>query len=300
VEWSEGLNEYKILSKANKLSENYTVKLIEAYYESDRMGALAINPLDFVLVEEELTPVVFEKNNWVEQFEKLMVDVFKCLAFLHNSVGILHRDLKPEHFQWTNTKELKLIDFGPSKFIKEGERVECWGTRGFIAPELLDGDFYFQKSIYYGAPDLYSCGISLLFIVCKQIDNSELKKLYEDHTDGTCTKQHHFDAHELKMLRIIRDLCNETKDSKLLFLVNLFSEMLWDNPRKRTTPKYLLQKLEKYNKKIEYENKKVATTSIQTTSTRSSSTTTKIRPQQQTHNENLENENGLINNKSVL
>ncbi len=64
--------------------------------------------------------------------------IFRGLAYLH-SKKIVHRDLKPENTLVSGeTGALKLIDFGCSKKLREGQRdTYRVGTKEFRAPELL-------------------------------------------------------------------------------------------------------------------------------------------------------------------
>lgn len=81
--------------------------------------------------------------------------IFEGLAFLHKN-KVAHCDLKPDNFLFaTKAKEsqLKIIDFGMSKFCKRGQylKVLC-GTPYYVAPEVLEFN-------YNDACDAWSMGV---------------------------------------------------------------------------------------------------------------------------------------------
>lgn len=66
-----------------------------------------------------------------------MKQVLLALSFLHQS-GIIHRDIKPENFVIDEeTGEVKLIDFGTAKDMKESKAPysSYVSTRWYRAPE---------------------------------------------------------------------------------------------------------------------------------------------------------------------
>lgn len=96
-----------------------------------------------------------------------MAEIVAILEFLHNK-GIAHRDVKPENILITNTRHLKMIDFGTASIYDETkapkdlaqkikeirlrykrddnakeelfnrERATFVGTAEYVSPELLD------------------------------------------------------------------------------------------------------------------------------------------------------------------
>lgn len=72
--------------------------------------------------------------------------ILQALNYCH-SMNIVHRDLKPENFLFVSpdaNADLKIIDFGLSKIMKEGklERMKTRaGTPYYISPEVLAGNY---------------------------------------------------------------------------------------------------------------------------------------------------------------
>jgi len=75
---------------------------------------------------------------------RLVKQMLSSVRYIH-SKGIVHRDLKLENFLFStkdNDSELKLIDFGLSKYFVEGEVIsEAVGTPYTIAPETIEGRY---------------------------------------------------------------------------------------------------------------------------------------------------------------
>lgn len=71
-----------------------------------------------------------------EKIISILTQLCKCLKILHEH-GIIHRDIKPSNLILTDDGNLKLIDFGIARQIKEKSfsDTEWLGTRGYAPPE---------------------------------------------------------------------------------------------------------------------------------------------------------------------
>lgn len=85
----------------------------------------------------------------------VVVDCIRGLTFLHETVGIVHCDIKPQNMLRFDNGTVKICDLGMCAFV--GERVS-FGTIGFAAPEL-----YFDSEAIdnCGKCDVFSLGVSL-------------------------------------------------------------------------------------------------------------------------------------------
>lgn len=77
------------------------------------------------------------KEKYVSKFVQQLTH---GLIYLHNTMSVVHRDLKLGNLFLDNQLNLKIGDFGLSAIIKDGEkRKTVCGTPNYIAPEVLFG-----------------------------------------------------------------------------------------------------------------------------------------------------------------
>ncbi|XP_024390669.1 shaggy-related protein kinase epsilon isoform X2 [Physcomitrium patens] len=79
----------------------------------------------------------------------------RSLAYIHNAVGVCHRDIKPQNLLVNpHTHQLKLCDFGSAKVLVKGEpNIAYICSRYYRAPELI-----FGATEYTTAIDVWSVG----------------------------------------------------------------------------------------------------------------------------------------------
>lgn len=143
----------KILSKRQIVAENqvanvqsevaltrtcshaFTLKLVAAFQDAKSLymihefvqgGEL------YMLMNSEAYGGKFDLRH-TRIYSASVVAAFTYLA----SLSIAHRDLKPENVMLSSSGEVKLIDFGLAKIIKEEKTFTFCGTPDYMAPEIM-------------------------------------------------------------------------------------------------------------------------------------------------------------------
>ena len=82
------------------------------------------------------------------------IQVASAIHFLHKN-GYAHRDIKPENILLDKNGSVKLCDFGWCVNVSKGERITFCGTYEYMAPEMINDEFY-DMGI-----DIWSLGVLL-------------------------------------------------------------------------------------------------------------------------------------------
>lgn len=104
---------------------------------------------------EELTDNGFKNPKTIKEISLIFIDILEGVKFLH-SKNISHGDIKPQNILFSE-KEVKLTDFGTSKFIENVfvKTADAGGTWAYMAPEIAGSNKRYLIS------DIYSLGVLL-------------------------------------------------------------------------------------------------------------------------------------------
>ena len=94
---------------------------------------------------------------------QICIQLINVIKFLHScKPPIIYRDLKPENIMIDKFNNVKLIDFGLSRYMPEQTKFKLTGGAGtirYMAPEVYNCENYDLKA------DVYSLGFILYFII---------------------------------------------------------------------------------------------------------------------------------------
>ncbi|WOK94561.1 shaggy-related protein kinase kappa-like isoform X1 [Canna indica] len=111
-------------------------------------------------VPETVNHIARQYNRMNQRMPLIYVKLYtyqicRALAYLHSTIGICHRDIKPQNLLVNpHTHQLKLCDFGSAKVLVKGEpNISYICSRYYRAPELI-----FGATEYTTAIDMWSTG----------------------------------------------------------------------------------------------------------------------------------------------
>jgi len=192
----------------------------------------------------ELFDYVVEKGTLTEEEASEMVrKITSAVVYMHKK-NIIHRDMKPENLLLTrnnnntnksnnnsntntntnsntntntnnNTPEVKIIDFGLSKFLQNEPTARSFlGTRGYLAPEML------QRRDYDKAVDIWALGVIVFVLLCGCLP-------FDDDSTAVPTDEVVKEKFVLRFPRWAKNLSESAKD--------LLMHLLDCNPKTRYT-----------------------------------------------------------------
>ena len=164
------------LTLQKEFSHPNIIKLIEIFETVDKY---------FIVTEfcenGELYNIIVNNTRLSNDVSALFYYQLICgLEYIHNH-NIVHRDIKPENLLITQSKYLKIIDFGLSNYIPEDGLLQTpCGSPCYASPEMVSGGKY--GGIKH---DIWSTGVVLYAMLCGYLpfeeENNELlfKKIME-------------------------------------------------------------------------------------------------------------------------
>eukprot|EP00252_Welwitschia_mirabilis_P009419 TRINITY_DN2199_c0_g1_i2.p1 TRINITY_DN2199_c0_g1~~TRINITY_DN2199_c0_g1_i2.p1 ORF type:complete len:425 (-),score=77.27 TRINITY_DN2199_c0_g1_i2:381-1655(-) len=143
----------------NMLDHPNIVALRHCFFSTTDKGELYLN-LVLEYVPETVHRIARHYNRMNQRMPLIYVKLYayqicRALAYIHNCVGICHRDIKPQNLLVNpHTQQLKLCDFGSAKILVKGEpNISYICSRYYRAPELI-----FGATEYTTAIDMWSTG----------------------------------------------------------------------------------------------------------------------------------------------
>ncbi|KAJ5760799.1 Serine/threonine-protein kinase psk1 [Penicillium odoratum] len=130
--------ERTILESVNR--HPFVVKLFYAFQDHEKLYLI----LEYAQGGELFTHLAMERMFDEDATAFYMAEMVLALEHLHQNVGVLYRDLKPENCLLDREGHLLLTDFGLSKIaLNDDERCNSsLGTIEYMAPEVVQGKPY--------------------------------------------------------------------------------------------------------------------------------------------------------------
>lgn len=173
-------------SIASKLDHRYIIKVHEY---------IDVKPQPFFSMEyfesENLKYSLYHPHNRIHKNEfRILRQIAEALSYIH-SLGIVHKDIKPENILVNKDYEIRLIDFSLAqakldRFLQFNKRIE--GTPLYMSPEQIRGEKVDERS------DIYSFGVLIFELLTKRppfIGVSE-QSIFEKHIKGPPPKMRTF------------------------------------------------------------------------------------------------------------
>ncbi|CAD8189054.1 unnamed protein product [Paramecium pentaurelia] len=229
------------LSLLNQLQHPSIVKLKETYVDQQNYY-IVMEYINGKTLYTELQSRQYGLS--VNETIKIMKELLEAIIYIHNK-GIMHRDINPLNIM--KAEQVKLIDFGLARKIRNQLIFPTSGTPGYMAPEIIN---FNKDKPYDEKADIFSLGCVLYKLLTgENLFNTKQSKqtIYQSNKEG---------IFELKK----QSQHPEYNSNKMDQLFILLPYMLESNPQLRLNAKVcltILEEIENNNLQIERLIKKI-------------------------------------------
>ncbi len=221
------------------------IKFYKETKEGNKSNLIKIY-LVFEYMNHDLYGLIHSSNVYFnyKQMKNIMFQILEGVRYLH-SVSLIHRDLKSSNILMNNKGEIKITDFGLSRFYNPSSKsplTNCVVTLWYRAPEILLGSSYYDSS-----SDIWSVGCILVELLFGYVpfrgrsENDQIEQIYK--VLGTATDENWSGVNKLKYYSstLGKQIYYENKLKQELTeryeekVVDLIMRMLCYDPKNRIT-----------------------------------------------------------------
>ncbi|KAF0729045.1 hypothetical protein Ae201684_013344 [Aphanomyces euteiches] len=145
----------------------YIVRLLGVVWTRPADVKCIMEYMDCGDLKEYLADNSPEELSWADKVQHIYC-VIEGLVYMH-SLNIIHRDIKSRNILLDSTKGTKLADFGISKEDIQATMTVGVGTFRWMAPEVIQSQYYTTSS------DIYSFGVLLSEFSTHQLPYQDMK-----------------------------------------------------------------------------------------------------------------------------
>ncbi|SDH71153.1 Protein kinase domain-containing protein [Pseudobutyrivibrio sp. 49] len=175
---------YSILSESNLLQgiKSSQIPTIFEVEDTEEIIYLVEEYVEGISLREYL----LETKLTTEKLIYIAVELCKIVETLHTagSEPVLYRDMKPEHV-FMEGDAIRLIDFGISVRKSEANNAKPLGTKGWAAPEQLEGEYLDERCDVYGVGKV----IGFMQINSYANDDFKIKQIVDCATEADINKR---------------------------------------------------------------------------------------------------------------
>ncbi len=183
-------NEKDILSV---ISHPFIVVMYAAFQDERNLYML----LEYIIGGEVFTHLRKAGKFSNEHTRFYAAQIVMALSYLHNTVGVVYRDLKPENLLIDINGYIKIADFGFAKRVDNNRTWTLCGTPEYLAPEII------QSKGHGKAVDWWALGILTFEMLAgyPPFYDENPFGIYQKILAGKLEFPRHFETHARDMIR---------------------------------------------------------------------------------------------------
>lgn len=134
---------------------------------------------------KELFDYIVQRGRMPEnEARRFFQQIIAAVEYCHRH-KVVHRDLKPENLLLDDQLNVKIVDFGLSNIMTDGNflKTSC-GSPNYAAPEVISGKLYAGPEV-----DVWSSGVILYVMLCGRLpfDDDFIPALFKKISNGVYT-----------------------------------------------------------------------------------------------------------------